>query len=124
MLSIPREYLTLFGTVLMGSVGQILVKTGASKLGAEPLGEGVLQFILSAAMNPYIVGGIACWALSTTLWVLTLNRVDLSYAYPALSFGYVIVFLSSWLILEETLTLQRMAGVVLILAGIFVVLRS
>jgi len=93
MLSIPQEYVTLFGTVLMGSAGQVLVKTGANRLGADPLGQGGLHFILSVMMNPYIVGGIACWALSTTLWVLTLSRVDLSYAYPALSFGYVIVFL-------------------------------
>ena len=57
--------------------------------------EEILPRLLRAATNPFVVGGAVAYALSFALWLIVLTRVDLSYAYPLLSMGYVLVVVFS-----------------------------
>ncbi|MFM7585277.1 MAG: EamA family transporter [Caldilinea sp.] len=53
-----------------------------------------------------------------------MSRVELSYAYPALSLGYVLITLVSAAILGEQVTTLRWAGVFVIVAGVILVTRG
>ena len=53
-----------------------------------------------------------------------LKHVEVSYAYPFISMGFVIVLLISYFLFNENVNAVRIAGVALIVAGIIMVGRS
>jgi multidrug transporter EmrE-like cation transporter len=55
---------------------------------------------------------------------MALSRVPVSIAYPMLSIGYVINAVVAYYWLGETVSLMRMAGIGIIVLGVFVVARS
>jgi multidrug transporter EmrE-like cation transporter len=79
---------------------------------------------LRLAIEPHILGGLACYAISVVVWVVALSRVPVSIAYPMLSIGYVVNAIAAWQLLGESLPPLRLAGVGVIILGVFMVARS
>jgi multidrug transporter EmrE-like cation transporter len=100
--------------VLLNATAQLLLKAGTN---AMPLGPRL-------ALEPHILGGLACYAVSVVVWVIALSRVPVSIAYPMLSIGYVVNALAAWQLLGESLSPLRMGGIGVIIAGVFMVARS
>jgi len=104
----------ILGGVLLNATAQLLLKAGTN---AMPLG-------LRLAIEPHILAGLACYVISVVVWVVALSRVPVSIAYPMLSIGYVVNALAAWALLGEALTPMRMAGIAVIVVGVFMVARS
>ena len=51
-------------------------------------------------------------------WMLALNRLPLSRAYPFMGLSFVLVLFLSAALLGEPLTWQKLAGALLICAGV------
>ena len=100
--------------VLLNAAAQLLLKAGTN---AMPLG-------LRLAIEPHILGGLACYVVSVVVWVVALSRVPVSIAYPMLSIGYVVNAIAAWYLLGEVLTPMRLTGIGIIIAGVFLVARS
>ena len=100
--------------VLLNAGAQLLLKAGTN---AAPLG-------LRLAIEPHILAGLACYVISVVVWVVALSRVPVSIAYPMLSIGYVVNAIAAWALLGETVTTMRMAGIAVIVVGVFMVARS
>ena len=100
--------------VLLNAAAQLLLKAGTN---AMPLG-------IRLALEPHILGGLACYVISVVVWVIALSRVPVSIAYPMLSIGYVVNAIAAWALLGETVTTMRMAGIAVIVVGVFMVARS
>ena len=116
-------YLLLGINIILGVVGQFLMKFGVNKVGGlEEL--GLVKFMMTSFLSPFILLGLGLYAFSAVLWVILLSKLDLSVAYPALSIGYVLILLVSTLFLGEQVSLARFGGVLLIMAGIVFVFRS
>ncbi|MFN8637780.1 MAG: EamA family transporter [Chloroflexota bacterium] len=110
---------------LLGVAGQIILKRGLASLGPLSLTpDTLLSTILSCALNPLIVLGLFVTVSGTFFWLVTLSRVDLSFAYPFASLNYVFVLAGSWLLLGETISPVRLAGVLAICAGVCLVART
>jgi len=58
------------------------------------------------------------------LWIKVLSKVELSYAYPMVSLGYVLIMIFSYFFFKENITPIRIVGVVLIMIGVVLVARS
>ena len=100
--------------VLLNAAAQLLLKAGTN---AMPLG-------LRLALEPHILGGLACYAVSVVVWVAALSRVPVSIAYPMLSIGYVVNAIAAWQLLGESLSSLRLSGIGVIIVGVFMVARS
>jgi len=100
--------------VLLNATAQLLLKAGTN---AMPLG-------IRLAIEPHILAGLACYVISVVVWVVALSRVPVSIAYPMLSIGYVVNAIAAWALLGETVTTMRMAGIAVIVVGVFMVARS
>ena len=100
--------------VLLNAGAQLLLKAGTN---AEPLG-------LRLAIEPHILGGLACYGVSVVVWVIALSKVPVSIAYPMLSIGYVVNAVAAYYLLGETVTPMRLAGIGVIIVGVFIVARS
>ena len=111
--------------VLGGAAGQILLKKGMGSMGPLTLTTDDLFSILwRVATNPYVIVGLAIYAGSTLFWLVTLSRVDLSYAYPFASFSYVVMLAASWFLFNEDITSLRLMGSFVIMFGVFLISRS
>lgn len=105
-----------------GVAGQLLLKYGMSQMGALELSMAAVPSILwKMGTSAYVVGGLAVYVSGIFFWLLALNRVDLSYAYPFASLSYVLIFLSSWLMLKEEISVMRVMGMLVICLGVFLV---
>jgi multidrug transporter EmrE-like cation transporter len=114
--------LLILASVLLGVVGQLLIKTGLNRIGPLLLkGQGVALVAWRVGMNPLIWGGLGLYAVSTLFWVVALSRVELGYAYPFISLSYVLILLASWALFREAVSLTRLLGVAAICLGIVVI---
>lgn len=131
-----KPFALLLLSIVMGLVGQVLFKAGMNRpaykeqisaigalvrsvrqKGPAPLGDAVVSTVL-LFLRPFIVGGLACYGISTVCYLVVLGRTPLSFAYPMLALGYVAILLMGWLLFHERVTAVRWFGVVLIIYGI------
>lgn len=120
-----KDLLLLASTVLLNVLGQLAMKKGMTAVGVVTLqADRFLATMGRALTNGYVLAGIAAYGLSALLWLVLLSRLALSYVYPAISLGYVLVVLVSWAVLKEDVPLLRWLGVLVICAGVYLVGRS
>jgi len=121
-------FLFIVGGVLLNSVAQLLLKAGARNVGEIHLDLGNFSNLIAlgwrVATQLPIIGGLTCYVLSVVLWIVALSRVDVSVAYPMLSLGYVVAAVGAWYFFGETLSVQRLAAIGIILAGVALLARS
>jgi multidrug transporter EmrE-like cation transporter len=111
--------------VLLNTFAQLLLKKGAAAVGRfDFTAVKVLDAMLSYAVNPYVLGGLACYVVSVAVWLAALSRVEVSVAYPMLSLGFALNALLAWWLLGEAVTAQRIAGIAIIIVGVTLVARS
>jgi drug/metabolite transporter (DMT)-like permease len=108
------------------TAGQILLKAGVSNpaMSLALVTGNLWQFFARAASNPMILSGVILYAASSALWLLVLARADLSYSVPLISLSFIFAVLYAYFVLHETLGLSRLAGMSLIVAGVFLIARS
>jgi undecaprenyl phosphate-alpha-L-ara4N flippase subunit ArnE len=72
-------------------------------------------------ISPFIWLGLVIGIIDMVIWLLILETVPLSIAYPIISLNYCGVVIGSQLVLGETITPRRWYGVVLITLGVAIV---
>lgn len=121
--------LTDFGVLMMGvllnAFAQLGLKNATKVTGPLIASDGST---LSRAVNlltvPSLWFALSAYGLSVVVWLVGLSRVPVSQAYPLLSVGYVLNIGLAWWLLGEVPNAQRVAGVVVICAGVILVARS
>ncbi len=125
----PASLVLILSGVFLNAVAQLLLKAGVNNVTAA-IGsfaysmENILPVGLRLVTQWPIIGGLACYVLSVVVWILGLSRVDVSVAYPMLSLGYVLNAIGAWWLFGEALTPQRLAGIGIIIVGVYVLARS
>jgi len=110
----------------MGAVAQVLFKlamSGPAVRGAID-GGGVVAVVRAVALSPGVIGGVALYGLGTLLWLAVLSRAELSKAYPFVGLSFVITAVMGYFLFSDTMSLSRIAGTALIVAGVVLVGRS
>jgi drug/metabolite transporter (DMT)-like permease len=105
--------------------GQTLLKVGLNEIGGVSLFDGnPVGSLLGLLRTPWIILGFFCYGVSAILWLDVLSKLDFSLAFPMVSLTYVFSLVIGRFIFHETVGLDRIAGVLLILSGLFFVVRS
>lgn len=121
----PVGFALVAAAVLLGTSGQILLKAGTNAVGHFEFAlANVWPVGMRVALEPRIAGGVACYAVSLVLWIMALSRTEVSVAYPMLSLGFALNALLAWWLLGEAVSVQRLAGIAVIIAGVWLVARS
>lgn len=119
--SMNRNLTEILISVLMGALGQTILKLGANKLGNISLSlSNIVRDILHILIIPEILIGLILFGSSFLLWIKVLTKSDLSYAYPMVSLGYVLVALLSKFLFNEPFTFNKIIGIVMIVSGVFI----
>jgi multidrug transporter EmrE-like cation transporter len=112
-------------SVALNAAAQLALKQGTRVLGvaANDVSSG-FTVLSRAAYSPWVWAGLGAYVLSVALWILVLSRVEVSYAYPIVSLGYVMAAGAAWALWREDVSVMRMAGIGVICAGVVLVARS
>jgi multidrug transporter EmrE-like cation transporter len=119
------SFALVLGGVMLNAAAQLLLKAGTNAVGQfEFTAANAVPVGMRLALEPHILGGIACYVVSVVVWILALSRVEVSIAYPMLSIGYVVNAVAAYYLFGETVTATRLAGIAVIVLGVFIVARS
>lgn len=106
-----------FSTVF-GICGQLMLKHGMSRMGSvNAVGGSLIRGIIT---SPWVIGGLVVYGLGVINWLLALSHLELSYAYPFASLSYIGIIIGSYFIFKERITMLRVAGIAVIIAGVLV----
>ncbi len=76
------------------------------------------------AQSGFIWAGMACYGVSVLVWLVVLSRVEVSFAYPMVSVGYIFALVFGWWLFDENITPLRLLGVAVIIMGVYLVSRT
>ncbi|AGW94238.1 EamA family transporter [Cupriavidus sp. DF5525] len=115
----------IFSGVLLNAAAQLLLKAGVNAIGAITLDRGTLLVTALRVLTQWpVLAGLTLYVVSVGVWIVGLSRVDVSIAYPMLSLGYVVNAVAAWYLFGEMIGPLRVVGILLILAGVFLIARS
>lgn len=118
-------FLYIAGTIIFTVYGQIVLKWRISTYGALPADLlAKVIFLAKLFLDPFIVSGFLSAFVASIFWMAAMTKFDLSYAYPFMSFSFVLVFFLSIFIFKEPVTIYKLTGLVLIVLGIIVTSKS
>lgn len=116
---------TAFVSILLLVSGQTLLKVGLNDIGGVSLFDGnPLGSLLGLFRTPWVIIGFVCYGIAAILWLDVLSKLDFSMAFPMVSLTYVFAILIGRFIFQETVGLDRIVGVLLIITGLFFIIRS
>jgi len=110
-----RSFFLVVCCTIIGAAAQVLIKKGAGALGPNPT---MVQTALAMLFTPSLFAGYAMYGISTVLLVLALRHGQLSLLYPVIALTYVWVTLLSKLVFHEQFNRFKIAGVIVIVAGV------
>jgi uncharacterized membrane protein len=118
-------YIYVLLTVVFTVYGQLILKWRLNQLGALPdLFSEKIIFLLKSIFDPYIFSSFFSAFLASIFWMAALKEFELSKIYPITSLSFVCVLFLSHYFFGESLNMQKIAGTVLVLAGIFIISKS
>ncbi|GLS13866.1 MULTISPECIES: hypothetical protein [Hydrogenophaga] len=101
---------------------QLLLKSGINQIAPVFRQEGVVPFLMSAAMSPWVLGALCLQVLGYVLWFFVLTQARLSVAFAISgSFFYLLMAAASWLVFSEKLNGWQWLGLGMISAGVLIV---
>lgn len=121
----PKYLVMLLTAIIMSGTGELLLKHGMNQVGELSLHpDQIVMELWKSFTTPFVLLGFVLIFGGSIFWLAIISRVQLSYAYPMLSLGYIFVVLTSWLLLNEHFQPMRLLGVLIIVVGVVVVSRT
>jgi small multidrug resistance pump len=98
--------------VIMASIGQVLIKKGASRGKERP--------VIRSFFDPFVIAGYMLMLASTVTSTIALKVLPLKITVSLLPLGYIVVVFLSIAVLRERMRRQHVWGMLIILAGIVI----
>lgn len=111
--------------VFINAGAQLLLKAGMNRIGYFNFSWANLgPIFLQIVANPFILIGLTCYVLAVVIWLLVLSRTEVSVAYPMISLAYIVNAIAAYYLFGENLSVMRIAGISVILLGVYLVART
>ncbi|MGD2141197.1 MAG: EamA family transporter [Burkholderiales bacterium] len=111
--------------VLLNAGAQLLLKEGMRRINHfDFVWANLAPVGMQVAANPFVLAGLFSYVVSVVVWLLVLSRVDVSFAYPMLSVGYIVNAIAAYYLFGEDLSLTRVSGILVITVGVYLISRS
>jgi drug/metabolite transporter (DMT)-like permease len=108
-------------TVLLTVYGQLVIKWQAHKAGEFPHATSArISYLAHFLRNPWVISSLLSAVVAAFAWIAALSKLELSRAYPFVSASFVLVLVLSAIIFGESMTLLKIAGAMLIVAGLII----
>ncbi|MDQ3474090.1 MAG: EamA family transporter [Acidobacteriota bacterium] len=115
----------IFATILFTVYSQIIMRWQVGHAGPLPVDlSGRVGFVAHLLTNFWVLSGLLATFLAGISWMLAMTRFEISYAYPFVALNYLLVLAFSVVAFNESLSMPKLAGTVLIVIGIIFVTRG
>lgn len=101
--------------VLLNALAQICLKKGLQAAGGLQVELGSLVRVM---LQPWVLAGLLCYAVSVVVWLGALSLVDVNYAYPFLALGFIANALLARAFLAEVIPPIRWVALAIIVVGV------
>ncbi|MDE6910052.1 MAG: EamA family transporter [Lachnospiraceae bacterium] len=108
---ISRFMVSMFLSVAVASVSQVLLKKSALK---------VYDNVIREYLNPYVIGGYGLLFCSMLLTVYAYSGMDYKNGPVIESLGNVFVLVLGYVVFRERISLRKILGIACIMAGIVI----
>lgn len=113
----------ILSSVLLNCAAQLCMRQGMLEIGEIDVAK-LFTYALVLICNLWLWLAMVCYVVSILLWIVVLSRVEVSYAYPFSSIGYVVAAIAGYMLFHEHLTLIRISGILVICLGVVLIARS
>ena len=114
-------FITIFFTVY----SQLIMRWQVGVAGQLPADtSGKVQFIIALLINPWVITGLIATFLGGVSWMLTMTRFEISYAFPFMSLNYILILVAGVFLFNESFTLVKLMGTLLVLVGVIVIAKG
>ena len=112
-------------SVFLSSIAHIFLKKGMLlfQVGDNFINGNFFIILLKFLSNFWLLGGVFLHICALVFWLWALTYEDISYAYPFLALGYVMVGILAWFWLGEEIGLTKILGMIVIMIGIIIISR-
>jgi len=122
----PKTLVLVLIATLISGTGHVLLSKGMRSVGdlteAPALRLGAM--VAAALTSPWLLLGVALQAAFFVMYLTLLSRAPVTQVLPLTAVDYIVVALVARLVLAEAVTTTRWAGILLIVAGVFLVSRT
>lgn len=118
-------YKILLGLGILSNVGaQLFLKFTVRGKGLLEGERGALSGVLGILQKPFFWVSLALYGVGFLSYTIALSKLELSKAYPVSSAAAIVMIAAvSFLFFKESLDAMKIIGLVLLISGIFLVLR-
>lgn len=116
----------LFSSVLFNALGVFIIKSKLNLLGEISFSSfsKIVSYFFSLIKFPIVILGLILFFLAPFLFATSLSRLQLSVAYPVqVGLNFIIVLILALLFLGESLTLNKILAIFLLLISIFLLYK-
>jgi len=108
-------------SIILGVLGQLSMKKGMNTVGPIGLKNIFSIEIFSIVFQKFVFLGFVLYIFSSMLWLVALSQEELSFIYPLISIGYIITAILGKFLFNESLTVFRFFGIILICSGVYLI---
>jgi drug/metabolite transporter (DMT)-like permease len=111
--------------VILNASAQLLLKAGMNRIGTFSFSwENFAPVSVQILSNPFILGGLFLYVVAVAVWLLVLSRTEVSIAYPLISMAYIVNAIAAYYLFHENLSFARIAGIGVIMVGVYLIART
>jgi len=118
-------YVYVAVTVGLTVLGQLLMKWQMGQVGPLPASaQQKIIFLFFLCFRPAAFSALLCAYLGALSWMAALTRLPVSTAYPCTAMSYVLVMVCGWVLFDEMMSMTKIAGLTMIVVGIWLAARN
>lgn len=121
-----KTFALVLVAVLLGGTGHVMLSKGMRTVGdlTEAGFSRLGPMIGRAVTSPWVLLGVALQASFFLLYLTLLSRAEVSQLLPMTAMDYIVVALLARILLAESVTPVRWAGIGFIVVGVVLITRS
>lgn len=110
----------LWLSIILGAGAQVFLRRGVAQREVTISAGSYLALLRSGWVWAW---GI-CFVFATALWMLAISTMQVSYAFPMLSIGYLLVAVLSRVFLKEHIPASRWLAIAVITLGVALIFKA
>lgn len=104
-------------TIAFTVYGQVVLKWQMSTYGAD-LDVNKPFSIFFIFLKPWVISAFCAAFLASLSWMMAINKMPISRAYPYMSINFLLVAILAVLIFKEKMDMYKIMGTIVIMSGV------
>ena len=120
-----NSYFYILFTLLLTVYGQLILKWRLSNLKVVLPVDVIDKFfyLIRLVLDSFILSGFIAAFVASLFWMVAMTKFEITHAYPFMSLAPALVFLLGVFVFNETFTMGKVIGLIIIMLGIVITVK-